>query len=66
MISQTAEYALRALIWLASRPDEQLSARQVAKATKVLQNLARAELLASQRGVGGGFMLAHAPEDISI
>ena len=32
MISQTAEYALRAVVWLASQPDRALGTRQIAEA----------------------------------
>lgn len=65
MISQTAEYALRAAVFLASRPGESLTAREVAEAThvplaylsKVMQSLVRAGLVTSQRGLHGGFLL---------
>lgn len=52
MTSQTAEYALRAVVWLASQPERALNTRQISAATqvpagylsKVLQALARAGL----------------------
>lgn len=74
MISQTTEYALRAVVWLASHPDRPLTAQRIAEATrvpagylaKVLQGLSRAGLLRSQRGLGGGFTLARAPSALSI
>ncbi len=74
MISQTTEYALRAVVWLASHPDRPLTAQQIAAATrvpagylaKVLQGLSRAGLLHSQRGLGGGFTLARPASDLSI
>lgn len=74
MISQTTEYALRAVVWLASHPGQSLTASQIAERTfvpagylsKVLQGLSRAALLKSQRGLGGGFTLARRPEDITI
>lgn len=74
MISRTVEYALRAMVWLASMPDRAQTTRAVAQATqipasylsKVLQTLVDAELLSSQRGLGGGFMLARTPEQILI
>jgi len=74
MISQTTEYALRAVVWLASHPDRSLTAHQIAEATrvpagylaKILQGLSRAGLLSSQRGLGGGFRLARPADRLSI
>ena len=74
MISQTAEYALRAVVWLAANPDKPLTAQQIAEAThvpagylaKVLQGLSRAGLLHSQRGLGGGFALARSPSSLTM
>jgi Rrf2 family protein len=74
VISQTTEYALRAVVWLACHPDRALTAAQIAGATrvpagylaKVLQGLSRAGLLHSQRGLGGGFTLAHPASSLSI
>jgi Rrf2 family protein len=75
-ISRTAEYALRAVVHLAAQTDESSSQTvgQVAAGTrvpagylaKVLQNLSRAGLIASQRGLGGGFRLVKSAHDISI
>jgi Rrf2 family protein len=67
MISQAAEYALRSLLCLAeSPPGTAMTTQQIAGRTrvpsgylaKILQTLARAGLLSSQRGVNGGFSLA--------
>jgi Rrf2 family protein len=74
VISQTTEYALRAVVWLASHEDRPLTAQQIADATrvpagylaKVLQGLSRAGLLRSQRGLGGGFTLARSPGELSV
>lgn len=73
MISQTAEYALRAMVFLAMRGSGS-TGQEIAKATqvppgylsKVMQQLARAKLVKSQRGIGGGFILAKEPSEISI
>jgi Rrf2 family protein len=73
MITQTAEYALRAIVYLADRDDPRTTA-QIAETTrvpagylaKVMQNLSRAGLVKSQRGLNGGFTLAHDPHDLSI
>jgi Rrf2 family protein len=74
VISQTAEYALRAVVWLALNPQKPLTAQQIAEATrvpagylaKVLQGLSRAGLLHSQRGLGGGFTLARSPAVLTM
>jgi len=74
MISQTTEYALRAVVWLAANPEKPLTAQQIAEATrvpagylaKVLQGLSRAGLLHSQRGLGGGFRLARSPDAMTM
>lgn len=74
MISQTAEYALRAAVWLASHPDRALSTQEISTATKVpagylskvLQALARGGLVVSNSGRGGGFLLARAAEKICV
>ncbi len=74
MISQTTEYALRAVVWLAANPEKPLTAQQIAEATrvpagylaKVLQGLSRAGLLHSQRGLGGGFTLARSPSALTM
>lgn len=66
MLSQTAEYALRAVVFLADNEGEQHTSDRISAATKVpvgylakiLQQLARAGLVASQRGPHGGFTLA--------
>ncbi len=73
MISQTAEYALRAMVHLADQ-GEACTTAQIAKATqipsgylaKVLRNLARASLVQSQRGLHGGFALERAAAEISL
>lgn len=74
MISQTTEYALRAVVWLACHPGQPLTARQIAEASrvpagylaKVLQGLGRAGLLRSMRGLGGGFSLARSASKLSV
>lgn len=66
MISQTAEYALRAVVCLAEAGGEPRTSRQLAEQTrvpsgylsKVLQALTHANIIRSQRGLGGGFALA--------
>lgn len=74
MLPKTAEYALRAAVWLGRTPDRPLSADDLAKSIrvprrylhKVLQDLGRAGLVRSQSGPGGGYTLDRSPDAISI
>ena len=74
MLSKTAEYALRASVWLARYPDQTHSADDLAEVTKVprrylhkvLQDLVRAELVRSQPGPKGGYALDQPPAKITI
>ena len=74
-LSKKAEYALMALKDLALRPEaEAASAREIAERygipvelmAKVLQRLARQQLLASQHGTHGGYVLARPAGRISV
>jgi Rrf2 family protein len=74
IISLTAEYALRAIVHLATDENASQTVGQIAQGTrvppgylsKVLQNLSRVGLITSQRGLGGGFRLAKSPQELSI
>ena len=74
MLSQTSEYALRAVVHLAQIGGGPVSTQSVADATKVpvgylqkiLRMLSRSGILEAQRGVGGGFRLARTPARISV
>jgi Rrf2 family transcriptional regulator, nitric oxide-sensitive transcriptional repressor len=74
MISQTAEYALRAVSCLASGEGLPLTTHQVAQAvkvpvgylSKVLQALGRAGLVSATRGLHGGFVLTRPASQISV
>jgi Rrf2 family transcriptional regulator, nitric oxide-sensitive transcriptional repressor len=74
MLSQTAEYALRATVFLGREHPRTRTTREIAAATavpsgylaKILQALCRKGVIRSQRGVGGGFGLRHEPRDISV
>lgn len=74
MLSQTAEYALRAMSCLAVKPDDHHTAASLADTTqvpgdylsKVLQHLSGAGLIKGRRGVGGGYTLARDPAEISL
>ncbi len=74
MLPKTAEYALRATVWLGRNPSETESADKLAAVTKiprrylhkVLQDLVQAGLVRSQPGPGGGYALAQRPSAITI
>ena len=74
MFSQTVEYALRAVAYLAYEAPSPRTTEQVAEATrvpaaylsKVLQALSRGGIVRSQRGVGGGISLVKRPEELTI
>lgn len=73
-ISKLADYGTVVMTYLAYAPERLVSAPEVASAiglelptvSKILKILARAGLLRSQRGSKGGYVLARAPEDISV
>ncbi len=74
MFSRTVEYALRAMVYLASQGQGPQSTSAIARATqvppaylaKVLQSLGRSGLVVSQRGLRGGVALARSPAELRI
>ncbi len=75
MLTQTAKYALRALIYLTQQPDDNYhQTREVARLIQVpanylgktLQKLARARIVDSQKGLHGGFRVAKLPEQVRL
>ena len=74
MFSQTVEYALRAVIFLADHAPEACTTDEISDATKVpkpylskvLQKLSRNEIVRTQRGIGGGVMLLKSPKQLTI
>jgi len=75
MLSQTAEYALRAVVFLAERGDPgPVRADEIGRAlgipanylSKTLNTLVRARVLASMRGRTGGFRLAVKPDQLAL
>ena len=74
MISQTVEYALRAMTVLARNASISLTGREISHAadippkyaTKVLQSLAKGGLINAVRGTGGGYTLNMASDQISM
>lgn len=73
VISITAEYALRATVFLARNVERAHTTRQIADATrvpssylsKVLQLLTKGGVIRSVRGIYGGYQLAHAPDKLT-
>lgn len=74
MLSQTVDYALRAVTFMATVPKAAHTVERIAEAThvpvaylaKVMQQLVREKIVASRRGVGGGFTLAKQPDKLRI
>ena len=74
MLSQTVEYALRAMMHLATLAGSPVNCQSIAAQTcvppgylsKVMRDLVVAELVTSFRGPNGGFVLARPPEQITI
>ena len=73
-LKTSTRIALYAIFELGRRPDELLTAAELAQryrvsqhhAAKVLQQMARAGLARSVRGVGGGFQIARDPREITM
>jgi len=75
MFSQTAIYALRAIVYIAQQEHERpVGAKEIADVgeippnylSKILRELVRDGLLDSARGVGGGFRMANPPDQIFV
>jgi len=75
MFSHTTEYAIRAMIDIATRPEgEKILAAELSEAleipahylAKILQQLVRARVLTSVRGRQGGFALAKPPGKVRL
>jgi Rrf2 family protein len=74
MLSQTAEYALRAVLYVAQHGDRLVQVGEMAQVLRIPRNylskivhaLARARVLESTRGKAGGFRLASAPDRLYV
>jgi Rrf2 family transcriptional regulator, nitric oxide-sensitive transcriptional repressor len=74
IITQSAEYGLRASVVLARSEGSAMTAPQLAEVakipvhylSKILQELRRAGIVSSQRGTGGGFVLAKPAAEITV
>lgn len=74
MISTTAEYALRAVVYLASTGGKTIVREEVARQTqvpsdylvKVMKALDSAEIIVSIRGPGGGYRLERSADELTV
>jgi Rrf2 family protein len=74
MLSQTAEYALRAVVALAANGPEARTAQDIARESKVpldylskvLNSLSRAGIVSGQRGRGGGFQPVRPAGELTV
>lgn len=74
LLSDATEYGLRAVVWLAQRPGQPQKVREMAEGAhaapgylvKVLQTLAKAQILSAQRGSTGGFRLERDPAELTV
>jgi Rrf2 family protein len=74
VISQTAEYALRAVVFLAGQEGRPATTERIAADTKVpagylakvLQALGRAGLVEARRGLHGGYILTRSLDDLTV
>ena len=74
MISQTVEYALRAIVTIAQHAGAPCTAQKISAITqvpapylsKMMQGLVRANLVTSKRGLHGGFVLTNDPSELTI
>lgn len=74
MISQTAEYALRAVVFLAEQDGVPRTNMQIAEGTevpagylaKVMQSLSRGRIVNAQRGPNGGFVLRLPADKLTV
>lgn len=74
MLSQTVDYALRAVVHLASERPDACTTKTISDATlvprqylsKIMQSLVRAGLVDSQRGPNGGFTLKKTDKALTV
>jgi Rrf2 family protein len=74
MMSQTAEYALRAAVFLADQEGNHCTTAEIAEGTqvpqgylaKVMQALSRGRVVNAQRGPNGGFTLRKPAGELTL
>lgn len=73
VLTDAAEYALRAAVWMAQNPNDTHKVRDIAQGTraapgylvKVLRQMSKAGIVAGQRGSHGGFTLLRDPGELT-
>jgi len=73
-LTRFTDYSLRVLIYLGQNSDSRVTIHQISEAydisknhlMKVVSNLTRLQIVAAQRGPGGGIQLNRSPEDICL
>jgi Rrf2 family transcriptional regulator, nitric oxide-sensitive transcriptional repressor len=73
-LNLSTDYALRTLLYLGSHPEQQVAIRTIAEfhgisadhVSKVVQQLAHAGMIRSERGRTGGIRLGRPPERITV
>jgi len=73
-LTRFTDYSLRVLIYLGQNNESRVTIHQISEAydisknhlMKVVSNLTRLQIVAAQRGPGGGIQLNRSPEDISL
>lgn len=74
-LTRKGEYAIRGIVYLASRPGDQVCLlSEIAAAVdvpqtflaKIFQQFSKIGLVRSYRGTGGGFVLGRAPDKITL
>jgi len=73
-VTRKADYAIRCVLYLSRHPERLASVEEISGATyvpksflaKILQQLMKAGIVNSARGVKGGFQLAKRPKDINL
>lgn len=74
-LNHATDYAFRAILFLAGQPKEQVvDAHTIAQQQvipmrfllKIMPSLIKAGIIKSQRGAGGGYLLAKEPQDITL
>jgi len=74
LLTKESDYAIRALLVLASNPEETISSKTIAEMEKIplqflrriLQTLTKAGMITTREGVNGGVRLAVKAEDIPL
>ena len=74
LVTRKTDYAVRCILYLAQAKEQVANVTEVSRQmhipktflAKIFQKLAKAGLVASQRGMNGGFRLAKEPRKISL